>query len=360
MFAVVFRRSLPALACFGGVMSFSTLAAASTTPYTAVRVENFGDPTVLSKTKVLALPQPGLGQVQVKIQAFGVNPVDTYIRSGVYANKPALPYTPGHDCAGYVTALGAGVTNVKLGDRVFTSRSVTGSYATEGLFEASAVHPLPAHFSFQEGAAIGTGHATAYRALVQKGKAKPGQSVVVHGASGGVGIPTVEFAKLLGLRVIATAGNEAAIKQLLSMGCAVVLNHHTQDVLAEVMKATNGEGVDVVVEMAADKNLAQDLKMVRRGGTIVVVGSRGDSTISPREIMGRESTVTGVMLYSKTPEELAEISAAMTALFSAGLGRPSVSVVYEGFAAAPQAHVETIARATNRPGRVVVDVSREK
>jgi len=124
----------------------------------------------------------------IRVHAAGVNPVETYIRAGNYALKPPLPYTPGFDAGGTIAAVGQDVRAFKPGDRVYTSGTISGSYAEEALCEESQVHPLPAKVSFAQGAAVGTPYATAFRALFHRGRAAAGEVVLVHGASGGVGV----------------------------------------------------------------------------------------------------------------------------------------------------------------------------
>src|SRR5262245_40840614 len=173
----------------------------------AIRVTQFGGPEVL-RVEEVAEPRPGAGQVLVRVQAVGVNPVDTYIRSGAYARKPELPYTPGTDAAGTVAAVGEGVTTVSAGDRVYTSGTVTGAYAEIAVAEVSQVHPLPEKASFPQGAAVNVPYATAYRALFQRARGQAGETVLVHGASGGVGIASVQLAVAAGMTVYGTAGTE--------------------------------------------------------------------------------------------------------------------------------------------------------
>ena len=171
----------------------------------AIRVHEFGGPEVMSLEEVPDL-QPGPGQVVVTVKAAGVNPVDTYIRSGQYAKRPALPYTPGMDSAGVVASVGEGVSGVAVGDRVYTAGAVTGTYAEQVLCNESQVHPLPEHVSYQQGAAMGVPYGIAYRALFNRAVAKAGETVLVHGATGGVGVAAVQLARAAGLRVIATGG----------------------------------------------------------------------------------------------------------------------------------------------------------
>src|SRR5262245_44254386 len=173
----------------------------------AIRVTDFGGPDVL-KVQQTPDPRPESGQVVVRVKAAGVNPVDTYIRAGVYARKPNLPYTPGADAAGIVEATGPGVTSFKPGDRVYTSASITGTYAELALCAQSRIHHLPPQISFAAGAALGVPYGTAYRALFQRGCGKAGEAVLVHGATGAVGLACVQFARAAGFTVIGTGGTD--------------------------------------------------------------------------------------------------------------------------------------------------------
>src|SRR5580658_3474698 len=160
----------------------------------AIRVHEFGGPEVL-KYEEIPTPQPEAGQVLVKIRAAGVNPYDTYMRSGTYAIKPPLPYTPGSDAAGLVEAVGAGVTTVKPGDRVYTAKTITGAYAEYTLTLENQVQKLPPNITFDQGAAIWVPYGTAYHALKQEARGRASETVLVHGASGGVGSAAVQIAR---------------------------------------------------------------------------------------------------------------------------------------------------------------------
>src|SRR5260370_21954455 len=172
-----------------------------------IRVHEFGVPEVLRLEEV-PTPQPGPGQVLLRMHAIGVNPVETYIRAGTYAYKPALPYTPGNDGAGVVEQVSADVNEFKPGDRVYIAGSISGTYAEFALCRTEQVHPLPANVSFAQGAAMGTPYATAYRGLFQRAEAKPGDTGLVHGASGGVGDGHVPLRRARGLPVFGAAGRD--------------------------------------------------------------------------------------------------------------------------------------------------------
>ena len=289
----------------------------------AIRVSEFGGPEVLKVQEVPDL-KPDSGQVLVRVKAAGVNPVDTYIRAGVYARKPNLPYTPGTDAGGVVEAVGANVKSVKAGDRVYTNGSITGVCAELALCEQSRVHPLPANISFAQAAGLGVPYGTAYRALFQRGGARPGETVLVHGASGGVGIACVQFARAAGLSVIGTGGSEKGRALVSDQGAHHVVDHRAAEYEKEIMAITEGRGVDLVMEMLANVNLARDLTMLAQGGRIVVIGNRGSIEINPREAMGREAAILGLILWSATDRELVTIHAAIVAGLENGTLRPVV------------------------------------
>jgi NADPH2:quinone reductase len=289
----------------------------------AIRVYEFGNPDVM-KLEDTEDPKPGSGQVVVKIYAVGVNPVDTYIRSGVYARRPDLPYTPGMDAAGTVESAGDNVDRVKPGDRVYIAGSVSGSYAGKALCLESQVHPLPRQVSFSQGAALGVPYSAAYRALFQRAKALPGEVLLVHGASGGVGTAAVQFGRAAGMQVIGTAGTEKGRKLAAGLGAHQVFDHHSQDHLKEIFESTGRRGVDVVIELLANANLSNDLKILAKGGRVVVVGSRGTVEIDPRDAMGRDASILGMVLFNATDGEISSIHAAIGAGIDNGTLRPFV------------------------------------
>ena len=276
--------------------------------------------------RIEELPElrPGPGQVVVRVKAVGVNPADTYMRSGMYARKPSLPYTPGLDAAGVVESVGEGVTHVAVGARVYTSGSITGTYAEQMLCEECQLHPLPEKLSFAQGAAINVPYATAYRALLQRAKAAPGECVLVHGASGGVGVAAVQLAHAAGMKVIGTGGTEKGRSLVREQGADHVLDHHAANYLDQVQALTDGHGVDVILEMLANVNLDRDLKVLAMGGRVVVIGSRGRIEIDPRDTMSRDASVLGLFLFNVSRQEMAEIHAALGVGLEDGTLKPIV------------------------------------
>lgn len=306
----------------------------------AIRVRQFGDPEVL-RLEDQPDPIPAAGQILVRIHAVGVNPVESYIRSGRYAALPTLPYTPGTDAAGIVEAVGPEVTTIRPADRVYTAGSITGTYAEMCLCDPAQVHSLPNHLSFPQGAAINVPYATAYRALFHRAKARSGETVLIHGASGGVGIAAVQWARVAGLSVIATAGSEPGRQLLRDQGAHQVLDHHDPQHFQQILDLTDGRGVDLILEMLANVNLGHDLDVLARFGRVVVVGSRGSVEINPRATMARDAAILGMTLLNASPSELTEIHAAIAAGLTNGSLNPIIGRQLP-LADAPRSHHEVI------------------
>ena len=289
----------------------------------AIRVQNFGGPEVLQLEDVPDL-SAGPGHVVVQVRAIGVNPVDTYIRTGVHAVKPQLPYTPGSDAAGVVESIGEQVTRVKRGDSVYIAGSVSGTYAQQCLCSESQVHRLPPHVTYEQGAALGVPYATAYRSLFQKGQGKAGETVLVHGATGGVGTAAVQLARAAGLTVIGTGGTEKGRSNVSQQGAHHVLDHRATDYTDQILALTGGTGVNLILEMLANVNLAKDLTLLAKFGRVVVIGNRGKIEIDPRATMTRDLSVLGMTLFNTSEEDRASIHAALVAGLENGTLRPVV------------------------------------
>lgn len=258
------------------------------------------------------------------MKAVGVNPVDTYIRSGAHAVKPQLPYTPGLDAAGVVEAVGEGVTRVSKGERVYIAGSISGVYAELALCQERQVHALPDNVSFAQGAGLFTPYATAHRALFGRAQGKAEETVLIHGASGGVGTAATQLARAAGLKVFGTAGTEEGRRLVLAQGAQHALDHHAPDYLSRLMALSGGRGVDIILEMLANVNLGKDLDALAKGGRVVVVGSRGPVEINPRALMMRDGSIHGMTLFNITAPELEEIHAAISAGLIAGTLNPIV------------------------------------
>lgn len=306
----------------------------------AIIVRNFGEPEVL-KFEETATPEPNENQISVRVKAAGVNPVDTYIRAGNYAQKPDLPYTPGKDAAGIVEKIGANVTKFAVGDRVLTADSVSGTYAEFCLCEEKHLIKLPENVSFEQGAGVFVPFATAFRALFQKAKIKKGETILIHGASGGVGTAAVQWAKKAGATVIGTASSEEGKRLVEEQGADFVFDHSQENYLNEIVEATNGKGVDAIIEMLANVNLVKDFDVLAKFGRIVVVGNRGSLDFNPRLTMGKDASIYGMSLFNAPPLEMKEIHEAIYDGLKKGDLHPIVGKKY-ALADAVKAHREVI------------------
>ncbi|PRB00975.1 NADPH:quinone reductase [Microbacterium sp. MYb64] len=320
-----------------------------------IRVARFGEPDVLELVADPPASAPvGAGRVRVAIEAAGVNPADTYIRAGTYEFlAPELPYTPGFDAAGIIVDVGAGVTDRHVGERVWVSllpARITGAYADTLDCDAALVHPLPSHLSFAQGAAIGVPAITAYRALIQRGQARTGETVLIHGASGGVGLPAVQIAVARSMTVIGTASTPEGRRIVRAAGAHHVIDHSDPAHLELVGRLTGGRGADVVIEMRADLNLGTVLRVLAPNGRVVIVGARGQVTIAPRELMAAEADIRGTALWNMSAADADDAYSAVQDMLERGQLRPVVGGLFALEHAADAHRTEP----TGRAGKLVL------
>jgi NADPH2:quinone reductase len=290
----------------------------------AIRVSEYGGPSVL-KLEEIARPEPAANQVLVRNHAVGINPVDTYLRSNTDNRGPKLPYTPGADAAGVIEAVGPGVTAVKPGARVYVGGTVSGAYAEYSVCELAQVHALPTNATFAQGAAMNVPYATAYHALFNRAHGEAGETVLVHGASGGVGIGAVQLARARGLTVIGTAGTEKGRSLVAEQGAHHVLDHTAAGYLEECGRLTGGRGPDIILEMLTNVNLQKDLGAIAMRGRIVVIGNRGSVEINARLAMNKDAAILGMALFHASPAQLAGIHAALVEGLRNGSLRPVIA-----------------------------------
>ncbi len=322
----------------------------------AIVVSEFGNEDVL-RHRDADLPEPAAGEVRVRMRAVGINPVETYIRTGKHFPTPQLPYIPGRDGAGVVDALGPGVSGLKKGDRVYVAalmaRRATGTYAEYTVCDADTVHPLPDAYTFSEGAGLGTPGLTAAYALFGRARLRPGESVLIHGAASGVGTLAAQLARKAGAIVLGTAGDKAGMELAADLGCRHVFNHNEEGYAEKIVAATSGKGVDAVVEMLANVNLMKDLFMLARYGRIVVVGSRGPIEFLPRDAMVKEADILGLMAANMRPNENVAAVSTLNAALENGLRVP---IDHElPLAEAAKAHRDVMAR--GKKGKIILTIA---
>ena len=334
----------------------------------AIVAATFGPPEVMKSTIVPALAPPRKGQVLLKMYAAGVNPSDTYIRlgpAGPWAATPhllpGLPYTPGKDGAGVVEAVGEGVTAFAPGNRVYTSASLSGTFAEYALCSAESVHPLPDRVSFAQGACVGVPCATAYRALFTRCAVAAGDAVFIHGASGAVGLAATQLAVAAGCTVVGSAGTPNGEQMVAKLG-ATAVNHRAAGYLEAATAAlpAGKTGFDVVLEMAAHANLVTDLGLLQHGGRLAIIGSKPEPiALNPRLLMPRELSVLGVFMPAASAAEKHATHRALYASMERGELTPVVGAIF-ALDDAPSAHREIVApTAGGKVGNIVVLVRSE-
>ncbi len=246
----------------------------------SMRAHQFGGPEQL-RFEDAPDPQPQAGQVQIRVRAAGINPADLVRLAGRLQPLP-LPYIPGTDVCGEVESVGAGVTHVKKGDRVF-GRALSGGYAEKTCLAAIEAIQLPAKLSFEEGAAIPIPFYTAYRALHHKANIKSGETALISAGGGGVGVAAIQLAKVAGARVLTTVGSWEKAERTRTLGADLAINYREQDFVAEVLKATGNKGDIGQRTHRGDRHrhrqvTRRDLSRVRR-----IVERRLDPRHEPRQ-----------------------------------------------------------------------------
>ncbi len=286
----------------------------------AVALRAHGGPEVV-KIEELPDPSAGPGQAVVKVKAAALNHLDIWVRAGWPGLKLAWPHVLGSDVAGVVESVGPGVASVKPGDEVVLNPSigcgrcerclsgqenlcrrfailgehVSGGQAERIAIDAGHLLPKPRNLSFEEAAAVPLTFMTAWHALVSRARLAPGETILVHAAGSGVGVAAVQIAKLLGARVIATAGSDAKLEKAKALGADHVVNYETQDFLAEVKKLTDKAGVEVVFEHVGKKTWEKSILAAGIGGRIVTVGATTgyDPMTDLRHVFFRQISILG-------------------------------------------------------------------
>jgi NADPH:quinone reductase len=321
----------------------------------AIVVRQFGGPEVLTLGEADDRA-PGPSEVKVRVRAAGINPYEVYMRTGSYAIKPPLPYIPGSDAAGTIEAVGADVEGFKPGDRVYTfsaREALLGTYAEVVTCPANRVFHLGNHVSFSQGAAIGVPYTTAYRALFHRGRGIPGETVLVHGATGGVGLAAVQLAHNRGLRVIGSGGSGRSLDVVREQGADVVVSHLADGYRDEIRAATKGRGVNLIVEMAAHLNLDHDLTLLAPGGRIVIIGSRGPLQVDPRNAMNAEADIMGMIVLNAPEHDVQSIHAALSRGLMNGTINPIVREELP-LSEAPKAHDMVMNAPDDAVGKIVL------
>src|SRR2546428_821174 len=259
----------------------------------AMIATQWGEPSEMKYAEV-ADPTPDPGQVLIDVKAVGCNFPDILIVQGKYQMKPPLPFSPGHEVAGIALAVGAGVTRVRQGQRVFAMIEL-GAYAERAVADDTHVFAIPDTMSYKEAAAFALVNQTSYSALVHRAQMQPGEWLLVHAAAGGVGLAAVQIGKALGARVIATAGTAAKLEIARQSGADVLVDYRTEDWVERVKRVTDGHGADVIYDPVGGDVFDGSSKCIAFEGRLLVVGfaGGGNPSIAAHRIFLKNMSVVG-------------------------------------------------------------------
>jgi NADPH2:quinone reductase len=279
--------------------------------------------------KDIPMPEPGKGQVRVKVHAAGVNFPDTLIIQNLYQFKPALPFSPGGEAAGVVDAVGEGITDLKVGDRV-VAMTGNGCFAEYVIANRAQVVPIPGDMPFAIASGFTMTYGTSHHALKQRANLQPGETLLVLGAAGGVGLTAVELGKVMGAKVIAAASSDEKLALCRQYGADEVINYATEDLKDRVKALTGGKGVDVVYDPVGDRFAEPAFRSIAWNGRYLVVGFAGGAIPSlPLNLpLIKGASIVGVFWGAFTQAEPAlhrENMAELLRWYNEGKLKPHVS-----------------------------------
>mgnify|MGYP002073823392 CR=1 FL=1 len=291
----------------------------------------YGPPESLKLTEI-ASPPVGKGQVRVAIHASGVNFPDTLIIQGKYQFKPEMPFAPGHEVAGDVVEVGEGVTGYKKGDRVIGMVG-HGGYADEAVIDTANLLRMPANMSYADGAAFTMTYGTSYYALKQRGELKPGETLLVLGAAGGVGLTAVELGKLMGAKVIAAAGSDDKLELTRKYGAEQVINYSKEKIRDRVKEMTGGKGADVIYDAVGGDAFDEAIRSINWLGRLLVIGfASGRIPSLPANLALLKSCDVRGVFYgawrARDPKDAAKNFEEMLAWYAQGKLKPHVSMTF--------------------------------
>ena len=315
----------------------------------AIRVNELGGADKLTLEEI-EKPTPKADEVLIKVGAAGINYADTMMRAGTYLTKPALPFTLGYEAAGTIESVGENVTNFKIGQRVLATTS-SGGYAEFATAKAVLTMPIPDELGFGESTALLVQGLTALGLL---NETKAGDSILIHAAAGGVGTLLVQLAKHKGLKVIGTASSEQKLQMVADLGADFAINYTEDDWTDEVLRATEGKGVDWIIKMVGGAIVGKNLKVLAKHGTMWVYGSASnqDFKVSVLSLMAKNHTIRGYWLMNESVENRIKFTKEL--LEHLGAGRLKIQVTEFPLENAREAHEAIENRKTT--GKVVLRV----
>jgi NADPH2:quinone reductase len=324
---------------------------------TVVEIAAPGGPEQL-KTAVRPIPQPGEGEVLVRVEAAGVNRPDVMQRQGRYPPPPGASDLPGMEIAGEIVALGPRVSGLSIGDKI-TSLLPGGGYAAYAIAAAPLCMPVPTGLSMVEAAAIPETYLTVWTNLFERGGCKSGDIVLIHGGTSGIGTTAIQLAKAWGARVYATAGTEKKARACEALGAVRGIDYKTED-FVEVMRAeTKGQGVDITLDMVAGSYVQRNLDIAAVDGRVVTISLLGGSRaeINMGTVLIKRLTLTGSTLRSRTIAQKAAVADAVRKniwpLLAAGKVRP---VIFATFPLSEASEAHRLMETSNHIGKIVLTI----
>jgi len=316
----------------------------------AIRVLELGGADKLTLEEI-EKPTPKSDEVLIKVEAAGINYADTMMRSGNYLTKPELPFTLGYESAGTIAELGENVKHLQLGQRVLAT-TISGGYAEFATAKANATMPIPDELGFGESTALLVQGLTALGLL---NETKAGETILIHAAAGGVGTLLVQLAKHKGLKVIGTASSSSKLETVAKLGADICINYSEDDWTDKVLQATDGKGVDWLIEMVGGDIVGKNLKVLAKHGTMWIYGAASgqDFKVSVLSLMAKNHIIRGYWLMNESVEN--RIAFTKELLGHIKEGRLKIQVTEFPLEKAKEAHEAIESRQTT--GKVVLTIS---
>lgn len=298
----------------------------------AWRVLEFCEPEEM-QLQDIEIPQPKAGEVLIRNHAAALNFFDILLIQGKYQVKPERPFTPGSEVGGVIEAVGAGVTEFAVGDRVQASAS-SGGFAEYSIAPAAKTFKIPANMSFEEAAAMLVIYQTSYFTLTERTKITPGEWLLVHAAAGGVGLSALQIGKAFGAKIIATAGSKEKLDFCMEQGADAALNYREATWVDEVKKITGGRGADIIYDPVGGEIFDLSTKCIAAEGRLMVIGFAGGTipTIAANRILLKNISVIGAYwggYCALHPEYMAHAQAELFKMYEAEKIKPVVSQTYK-------------------------------
>ncbi|MET8872043.1 NADPH:quinone oxidoreductase family protein [Nocardia sp. NPDC004604] len=296
----------------------------------AWQVTELGEPAQVLRPVELDDPTPGPGQVVVRTRAAAANFPDVLMCRGEYQVKPELPFTPGVELCGEVVAIGAGVDGIAVGDRVLGGAALPwGGFAELAVMDAVDVFPAPASLDDAEAAAFFIGYQTGWFGLHRRAGLRPGETLLVHAAAGGVGSAAVQLGKAAGAKVIGVVGSAAKAEVARALGADIVVDRSAQDFVSIVRDATDGRGADVVYDPVGGEVYQRSTKCIAFEGRILVVGFAGGQIQSAalNHALVKNYSIVGLhwgLYRGKDPQAVRDCHRELTGLADQGLVKPLI------------------------------------